>query len=173
MLAFHVPNSSQVSKKRKTIQSLLESGDADHHISGMVWGFQLRLISCSLVPGKKKTKASNLQNFYLLYGLPRLNQSLTKREQGKLPQCLGGKRAANRRRCYMKPCGLELRQVLSPWGTRGTHAVGLLRGSQAAKQTHLEKLPAMLKKVYFLDVELARSQECSPSNMDTAGKTMK
>ena len=58
-------------------------------------------------------------------------------------------------------------------GTRDAHAVGLLRGPQPAKQRYLEKLPVMLEKVHFLDVELAHSQESSPSNMDTAGKNMK
>lgn len=61
----------------------------------------------------------------------------------------GWKRAANRR----KPHGLELRQVLSleTLGTRGAHTVQLLVGPQAARQGHLEKLPAMLEKIHFLD----------------------
>lgn len=40
-------------------------------------------------------------------------KSVFNREQEKLPKCLGGKRAANGRKRYMKPHRLRLTQELS------------------------------------------------------------
>lgn len=58
-------------------------------------------------------------------------------------------------------------------GLQGPHTVAVLRGPQAAKKRQLKKLLATLELVHFLYMELAHSQECSPSNMDTAGKAKK